>query len=280
MNEQEAAGIIRRILVALDASPHSLAALQAAAELADRLGAELLGLYVEDIVLLRLADLPLASVVSPYSAQPRQLNRQQLEQQLRIQARQAQRALANLAGRRRLQWTFRVSQGVVSAELLAAAQESDLIILGKSGWSRRSRLGSTARVIVAQAPRQALILQQGARLALPLGVVYDGSPLAPKALAAAAGLLLSGGVYLTVIILARESDAARRLQAEAAAWLRERGLQAGFRWLLGPPGARLTEIVRGEQCGLLVLPGEIEDLPGEALADLLDTVSCPVLVVR
>ena len=44
---------IRRILVALDASPASLSAMQNAVELAARLGAELIGLFVEDINLLR-----------------------------------------------------------------------------------------------------------------------------------------------------------------------------------------------------------------------------------
>ena len=41
MNERELEPTIRRILVALDASPHSQAALEAASELADALKAEL-----------------------------------------------------------------------------------------------------------------------------------------------------------------------------------------------------------------------------------------------
>jgi nucleotide-binding universal stress UspA family protein len=48
----------QRILVALDASPASLAALDFATELAERHQAELLGIYVEDINLLRSAEIP------------------------------------------------------------------------------------------------------------------------------------------------------------------------------------------------------------------------------
>ncbi|MGB7837261.1 MAG: universal stress protein, partial [Terrimicrobiaceae bacterium] len=59
---------IRRILVALDASAHSRAALEAACELALGLDAELSGLFVEDINLLRLAQLPFASEISYPSA--------------------------------------------------------------------------------------------------------------------------------------------------------------------------------------------------------------------
>ena len=49
---------MRRILVAVDASPHSLAALDAALRLAADLEAEIIGLFVEDINLLRLAGMP------------------------------------------------------------------------------------------------------------------------------------------------------------------------------------------------------------------------------
>ena len=44
---------IRRILVALDTSPHSQAAMEAAIELAARFEAELAGMFVEDVNLLR-----------------------------------------------------------------------------------------------------------------------------------------------------------------------------------------------------------------------------------
>ena len=49
-----------RILVALDASPRSLAALSTAGALAAELDAELSGLFVEDINLQRLLALPFA----------------------------------------------------------------------------------------------------------------------------------------------------------------------------------------------------------------------------
>ena len=53
MNEDVTA--IRRILVALDSSPHSMAALETAVELAANLGARIIGLFVEEANLLRAA---------------------------------------------------------------------------------------------------------------------------------------------------------------------------------------------------------------------------------
>ena len=58
MNEGQGEVTIQRILVAVDASPPSFAALEAAVELAATLGAELIVLFVEDIALLRLAESP------------------------------------------------------------------------------------------------------------------------------------------------------------------------------------------------------------------------------
>ena len=52
-----------RILVALDESEDHQRVLQSAAEVAARLKAELRGLFVEDVNLLRLAELPCAREV-------------------------------------------------------------------------------------------------------------------------------------------------------------------------------------------------------------------------
>jgi hypothetical protein len=59
---------IRRILIALDASPDGLSALETSAWLAARMNAELQGLFVEDESLLRIAEIPLAREVPYFSA--------------------------------------------------------------------------------------------------------------------------------------------------------------------------------------------------------------------
>src|SRR5512146_300494 len=99
MSEPEEEGAIRKILIAIDASPHSLAALQAAAEFAARVNAELSGLFVEDINLLRMAELSFVREVSHYSATVTQISREGLEQQLRAQETYARREVNN-TGRR------------------------------------------------------------------------------------------------------------------------------------------------------------------------------------
>ncbi len=71
------------ILVALDTSPSSTAALMAAAELAAALHMELRGLFVEDINLLHLCGLPFGLEIGSFTAKPRRLEQAQLERDFR-----------------------------------------------------------------------------------------------------------------------------------------------------------------------------------------------------
>jgi nucleotide-binding universal stress UspA family protein len=282
MSENGLDPAIRHILVALDASPHSMAVLEAATELAAGLKAELLGLFVEDINLLRLAELPFAREMEGFPTTRRQLDILEVERELRTQASRARRALAIAAGRAQVPWSFRVARGVIAAELLTAASEADLVILGKVGWSPTGRrhLGSTARAVLSQATCLTLILQEGVRLSLPILAVYDGSTLAQKALAAAIRLVRGKNGYLTVLILADGADTAQALQTNVTKWLGERGLEARYRWLVGADVRHLPHIVGAEGCGMLVLPGQRSRVQSEGLLVWLDEVTCPVLLVR
>jgi nucleotide-binding universal stress UspA family protein len=282
MNEQERELVIRRILVALDASTHSLAALEAAATLAATLEAELLGLFVEDINLLQLAGLPFAQEVSFSSATRRPLSSLSMEQDLRAQATRAQRALASAAERMRVRWSFRVVRGQVTGEVLAAALEADLLILGKISrpLTRRIRLGSTARAVIAQSPRSVLILQQGACIGQPVLVVYDGSTTARKTLAAAARLVQRMNDRLIVLIPSDRQHTAQLLEEQATEWLQKRGLQARYRRLENRDLSTLVQAVQTEGGGMLVVDGESALLQGEGIQELLGKIDCPILLVR
>jgi len=280
MSKQDEERTIRRILVALDASRHSLAALEAAAELAAILEAELLGLFVEDANLLRLAGLPVAREVRYPFAMPARMDRTRMERALRAQAAQARQALAAASERRHVEWSFRVVRGEVTPEVLSAALEADLLTLGKASrpLTQRARMGSTARAAAEEAPCCVLMLQHDVEIQPPVLAAYDGTPTARKALTMAAHLARRQEGALTVLILADTADEAQRLRVEAADTLGRQRPPVHYRRLAAANSTTLAQEVWSEGGGVLVLSGTI--LAQEALDKLLDTVGCPVLLVR
>jgi len=273
---------IERILVALDASPASLSALQTAVELAARLRAQLIGLFVEDINLLRVAQLPFTREVSVISPTFRRLESRELERQLRVQADQVRRTLTRMAAARNVDWDFRVVRGAVGNEVMAAGSEADLVILGKIGrsFSTTRRMGSTVRMMVTQRRGLTLILQPGSRLTVPVVVLYDGSESGRAALETGGQLVKSEDGKLTVFVVARSKEEARGLQVDTLERLDSLDLGADFRLLVRPTSAGILQLIGRETSGPVVIPCGLERLEGERLCALVDEMVNPVLLVR
>ena len=291
MSESKPEPAIRRILVALDASTHSLAALEAAAELAAAQHAELVGLFVEDENLLHLAGLPFAREVRGPSARRKSMDSDKMEYELKLQASQARQALETAAERFKARWSFHVVRGQVTPTVLAAALEADMLVMGRVGrpLSSRSRLGSTARAVMVETDRSLLLMRQGSNLGFPVLVTYDGSQAARQALAAAARMARAslddggtayGGHRLTVLLLSDTLEGAESLEQEVAEWLEERGHQAEIDWMPQATVDKLAELVQAAQDCVLVLGGDNPLLRADAIQELLDATDCPVMLVR
>ncbi len=267
--------MIRRILVALDASPDSLAAAEAAVEMAALLSAELRGLFVEDVELLRLVASPLARELDLLTASSRGAESEEVEGQLRAHARRAREALGRMADRAGVQSSFHVARGAVDQEILAAAADADLVTLGRIGWTvrRRRDLGTTARALISRGGGRVLLLERSAPIKAPIVALFDGSEAGRDALDLAAHLAGRRGDPLRVLLVGEDEEA---LRAEAA---RRLGAGAQARWL-GQPGAEAVAHAVGRLMGgVVVVPVTSPDLGEEHLRTLLDRVACPVLAV-
>jgi nucleotide-binding universal stress UspA family protein len=180
MNEARERPPIRRILVALDASPPSLEALETAAQFAADLSAELLGLFVEDAAMLDVATLPVSRLHGSAGSGPRAFDRATMERGRRVRARQARTALMGVAERSRVRWSFKVTRGETGTEILAAATECDLITLARTSaaMARSARLGATARSAATEAACAVLLHRLGRTDLAPVAVLYDGADAA------------------------------------------------------------------------------------------------------
>lgn len=273
---------IRRILVALDASAASLAALEAAATLAACLDAELLGLFVEDVNLLRLAGLPFASELDMATGRTRSLVPREMEQRLRAQAIRAEDSLAQVAARRQLRWTFRVVRGQVVTELLGAEIEADLIALGTVSTHvfRPARVGSTTRAVMDRTVRPLLVLPPGVVVRTPLSVVLDESPESVRALALAAELTAIDDGELIVFLVADDAETEQRLRETAMSRLEALQVKARYRWLVEVNTSTLARAVRDEGSRTLVLAAHSVALDAAKIHALLERMECAVLLVQ
>ena len=279
MTESGQSGRVRRVLVALDASPGSLAAAGAAARAAALLRAELVGLFVEDLELLALSRSPLAHRIGALSSNIARVERRDLEQEMEVQARRARRALVRAAGRLGVTCEFRVVRGAVAEKIATEARSSDIVSLGRAGWTLRSRrtLGRTARALLAEPGRRALFVERRDEIHPPLVVVHDGSKAGLEALDQAVELAGSDEAAL-VVLLAGPDPSRLRAQAEE----RLGAIAPGVRFHDLPAGPGTEAIVRVAErvnAGLLLL-SLAGDPAGQArLVTLLDRLSCPVLVI-
>jgi nucleotide-binding universal stress UspA family protein len=250
----------KRIVVALDASSYSLAALRAAAEVAALLDIDLEGLFVEDINLLRLCGFSFNREIGSYTGTSRHLENAAVERQLRTLAAVIQQAMSQVATKTPVRWSLQVRRGSVVNELLAAAQDADLMSLGRSGQGRRSTLGSTASALVQKSQRPLLILGRDGALVDPLTAVYTGSATSQRALQWLATLTHYNPRPVRVILAVRPDmpRALPELEAEARAILGDLTVEF-FTVRYG----NILMALQAHNGGTLVLPNEYAALVAE-----------------
>lgn len=251
------------ILVALDASPNSKAALAAAVELAAALQLELRGLFVEDIALLHLCGLPFGQEIGSFTAKPRRLEQNHMEREFRIQASLLRKIMADVAGQRRIAWSFQVVRGVVTDQVLAAATSAQWLSMGRVGHSPGKRTGSTAQAVARQAQRPVVIQSTNRKLAGPFTVVHTVTPASDNAIAL--GLRLADQDHSPLTVLVFGDPLPGHLEEQLAA----AGSEAYIHHV-----ANLRDLLvdlRGTTIGTVILPVDV--------AVWLDEVPVTVIVV-
>lgn len=271
----------RRIVVAIDGSPTSLAALEATAELASAWGAEVVGLFIEDTNLLRMASLPFAREVGSHSGAHRAINPDQFEREFRSQADRARNTLWYVAERFRLTASFHVSRGPVKTELLKALGDADMLSMGKGGQSVSASLGlgKNARSIAAGTGGIVLLFSHVARVTGPPAIVYDGSANGEKALDAAAELAGTLGTSLMVLCPVEGEPDRAELEESAKRELAGRQMKLEFRQILTRNVPDLARYVRSSGANVAVLPTSSPVLPTDAIELLVSRFFGPVMLV-
>jgi len=271
---------IRHILIALDASMNSRAALETAINLAVMMRSDVVGVFVEDINLIRLSELPFVREIRFAEREVQLLEEAGMFRRLRARAALLRRELEELANERKVTSSFEVIRGPVDQELLAAAIETDLIALGRLGHGvgRHRGLGSTARKIVDQSPAPVLLVKADTDPG-PVIALYDGSENGRRALLLAAEIADHVG-DLRVLVWATDEEAAYSRRMYAIRLLDKTDVRLQFQHLVGDDPRRVIEWVNRQNASLLILSGNVRNLPDDIVQVLIDEARQHILFIR
>ncbi|MFW5825369.1 MAG: universal stress protein [Marinobacter sp.] len=261
----------------------AVVALEAAADIAHARAAEVLGIFVEEVNLLRSAGYAFAREVGASSGRARPLDLPMIEARMRALTEQARRSLEATMDRRGIPRSLKLCRGQVVSEVLGLAQPDDLLILGRVGWygPPGARLGSTARSLLRQAPGDVLVWTQPrqrpqSRVAVLLNHDRNANQ---RALRLSLELALRHHQPLTVLIPAGAEDDPPST-GELLSVLQQEGIPARVRLIPSGSAAVISRALQAEGASQLVVSREsgLWNAPG---ADtMLQQLNLPLTVTR
>ena len=263
-----------RVLVAVGPATANSRALAAAAQLAQTSGAELAALFVEDINLLRLAELPFAFEIGPTSPTPRPLVAADMERTFRSQADQIRQAFAELASTLPFSFSFEIARGRPVHALLAASATQDLVVL--SGSAAQSFTHVSALDVVTKALRRpADRMKSRGR---PVIAVLQSPATALRVLAAAH--VLASTAQTDLMLLVGNEDDDEILTTSIRDWLVARQLNVPITFLPDLDPESTAALLAENDPLALFWPGAGGSEIAPEIDALLAALACPLVIVR
>jgi nucleotide-binding universal stress UspA family protein len=270
---------IKRILVGVDASQANRSLVQAANMLASKLDAELQALFVEDINLLQLAQLPLAREMTYGSTRTKQISPPELEKQLKAQVARIRQFVEDAARLSNTKVSFNVTRGQVETELCSAAKGSDLLIVGKNTQLMRysEKLGRISQKIISNAACNILLLQHGSELGLPVVVFFDGSEASQRALQL--GIQLAKGDHDQLVVIYPRTGK-QALQQQVLAQTSKSNIDPAHVELADNSPDAIIDALANCNGRVLLLTNETDVFTPEQRQAIIKRIELPVIVIR
>ncbi len=265
--------VFRRILVALDNSRDSVAALNMAAFFARMLQAELEGLFVEEDDWYELIEHGFFLEVSTFTGTVSRMEKSRMRMQIRGHSERIRREIEKVSRKYEISHRFRSVRGKVQQQILEATKDADLITIGMYGRSvvRRGYLGSTARAILHYSTKPVLLLQQGMSAGERISLIDDGSGSLRQYLSLAR--VFSGKLGLPLLIINIEGS------DKTAPKIVRYGNTVFYNFLNPPTNHDLSSVIREYKTGLLIAGRDHPLMQRDSLERILAEVRCPLLLL-
>jgi nucleotide-binding universal stress UspA family protein len=264
------ADAIRRIVVTLDSIESGRPVLDVAVRLAAVLGAELEGVFIEDINLIRLSELPFLREIRASSLVEEVISSQSMQRDLRALARQAERMFLRTTQAMGVGSSFRVWRGHTTVETLSSSFEADVLSLRGRGAMAAYHAQSFFRTRPTAAPYTVN----------SVNVLFNASPVADRALSAACQLAANLGAGINILLADTETPV-KDLEVRAGEILTAHKLQAYIIPLAQVSVTALIRAMRSSGSNTVLIAGADHPLFRQAgLGSCLEALTCPVLFVR
>ncbi|MBR7158882.1 MAG: universal stress protein [Alphaproteobacteria bacterium] len=193
---------IKNIALALDASPYSIAALDEAVLLAERLEANLIAICIEDINMINAIQQPYSLTVTPFAKSMKINTNKMIDDMMKVQTGAVRKALEYATKSHKIKYELVIRRGIIVDEVIKASENADILILGWAGWkaadyyfagtscskhgrfdfpvNRAVNIGSSVCSILNKLEVPALVLHNPISESCAMSVYYDGSEEAKK----------------------------------------------------------------------------------------------------
>ena len=273
---------INRILVAVDASAVNRSILQAATTLATNLDAKLNALFIEDINLFRLAELPFAREIVYGSATGRGMNLADMERSVHTQKNRLRKLVEVMAQQNQINIAFDVQRGDIVSAICDASKQTDLLIIGKNTqlFKQSMKIGTVAQTILTSTHCNLMVLQHGAIIERPVVVVFDGSDASLYAVSRASRLARQDHNLLIVLFPATDDNRYQKLYKQLTKKLSDSMLQLYPVRLSINTAAQMLQAIKQYHGRILLLRIGGSFLTDDQAQELIKQADFPVILLR
>jgi nucleotide-binding universal stress UspA family protein len=236
---------IRRVVVALDATCDSRAAVETGTALAASWRVDLRALFVDDPALRWVAELPFTRQISLPKPVTTAFDLPGLDAELAALAAHSRRRLEVAAARRAVRWTFEIVRDLARAGELAL-EAADLLVAESAArpFARHLLLESPLRAVLGQTARPVLFLPPGRAASAPVMVVDGDTPGAALGAAEYMAAAMGGGPGGVKLLNAGNEDDIRRRAAGCGLLVLDRA---------SVPPAVIDALLAKPPCAMLII---------------------------
>jgi nucleotide-binding universal stress UspA family protein len=247
--------MIKKILIPTDGSANSLTALQYGIYIARKLDATVTGLYVLDVNLIQgpmLTDVSGSVGMPPYDG-----FFEAVETSLNEKADCILNTFRQCCQESDINAEVKKQIGKISQIIIEEAQNADLILMAKKGehfhLKEGGLLGSVAEAVVRNSGKPVLITPETFLEIESMGLAYDGSDPAAKALKISLELSKQASWPLTVVVISPDTQKSTALSTEIEDIVEAQSADCAVIILQGKEGEEIIKFIKEGSVELMVM---------------------------